>query len=137
MADSCHCDHSDGDHSCTCKHKHASCKCKGDGRKHHCRCEGHEAHHEEGSGAGFAFGVALGALAATLLAPDEGKNVRDKAKKKYDDLIGSKSGEELLEQIKDVVSSVMEDVREVADAGVTEAKQTKRRVQDSARKRKQ
>ena len=104
------------------KHDHHECKC---GHKH-CDCGHHKE--ESGSGAGFALGVAIGAAAATLLAPEEGDKTRKKAKKKLDELTGGKAPEELIGDVKELVGKVVEDIKAAAGEGKVEAEKTKKEV---------
>lgn len=82
------------------------------------------------SGMGFALGVAIGAAAATLMAPDAGKNTRDKAKAKLDELTGGKTPEELLDAVKQVAGTVMEDIKSGVDEGKKESRRESRRFMD-------
>lgn len=77
---------------------------------------------------GFALGVAIGAAAATLLAPDSGKKTRDKAKAKLDDLTGGKTPEELMDAVKEVAGKVVKDIQAGVDEGKKEASKEKKRV---------
>lgn len=86
--------------------------------------------HESSAGGGLALGVAIGAAAAMLLAPDEGKKMRDKARTKLDELTGGRTPEEMLEAIKEVAGKVVEDIRESTEAGIAEADKTADQVMD-------
>lgn len=125
------------DHPCHCGHRHHGKR----GHDHRCDCSEHHDHNhhahqrEGGSGAGFAFGVTIGAVAATLLAPDQGKKTRDRAKRKLDELTGGKTPEELLETVKGVVYGVVGDIRSATEAGKQEAKRERRKVLESSKRR--
>ncbi len=81
-----------------------------------------------GAGGGFALGVAIGAAAAVLLTPDEGKKMRKKARAKLDELTGGRTPEEMLEAIKEVAGNVVDDIRDAKDEGVEEAEETTEKV---------
>lgn len=77
---------------------------------------------------GFALGVAIGAAAATLMAPDSGKKTRDKAKAKLDELTGGKTPEELMDAVKEVAGKVVQDIQTGVEEGKKEAKRESKRV---------
>lgn len=85
---------------------------------------------KQGSGAGFALGVAIGAAAATLMAPDAGKKTREKAKAKLDELTGGKTPEELLIAVKQVATTVVEDIKAGVEEGKKESKREEKRFMD-------
>ena len=91
-----------------------------------CNCK----HRDDGAGAGggFALGVAIGAAAAVLLTPEEGKKIRKKARDKVDELTGGRTPEEMLEAIKEVAGNVVEDIRDATDEGKAEAEETTEKV---------
>ena len=77
---------------------------------------------------GFALGVAIGAAAATLLAPDSGDKTRKKAKAKLDELTGGKTPEQLLEAVKQVAGTVVDDIKTATEEGKKEAAKERARV---------
>lgn len=83
---------------------------------------------DQGHGAGFAVGAALGAAAALLFAPAKGKRTRAKVKKKTDELIGGRTPEEIVKDVQKVVKQVVKDAQDAVDAGKTEAGRTKEDV---------
>jgi gas vesicle protein len=85
---------------------------------------------KQNTGAGFALGVAIGAAAATLLAPDSGKSTRDKAKAKLDELTGGKTPEELLTAVKQVAGTVIEEIKFGVEEGKKESKREEKRFMD-------
>lgn len=124
----------DHDHPCHCGKRHHGQR----GYDHDCDCSEHHDHknhqHQGGRSTGFALGVAIGAAVATLMAPDEGKKTRDKAKKKLDELTGGKTPEELLDSIKSVVGTVVKDIKDAATEGKQEAKETEAKILKSAKR---
>lgn len=92
--------------------------------KHTCDCDHKHGHDDAGGGTGFALGVAIGAAAAVLLAPEEGKKIRKKAQQKLDDLTGGRTPEEMLDAIKEVAGKVVDDIRDATDEGKEEAGKT-------------
>lgn len=83
---------------------------------------------QSGSGMGFALGVAIGAAAATLLAPDSGEKTRRRAKAKLDELTGGKTPEELLNAVKQVAGTVVDDIKTATEEGKKEAAKERARV---------
>lgn len=79
---------------------------------------------------GFALGVAIGAAAATLLAPDSGDKTRKKAKAKLDELTGGKTPEELLSAVKQVAGTVVDDIKTATAEGKKEAAKERKRVME-------
>lgn len=93
-----------------------------------CNCNHADRDAGTSTGGGFALGVAIGAAAAVLMAPDEGKKIRTKAKQKLDDLTGGRTPEEMMEAVREVVGNVVDDIRESADEGKAEAAKTEEDV---------
>lgn len=81
---------------------------------------------------GFALGVAIGAAAATLLAPDSGDKTRKRAKAKLDELTGGKTPEELLAAVKQVAGTVVDDIKTATEEGKKEAAKERKRVMDES-----
>ena len=99
-------------------------------KKHECNCDhcAKKQSREGGGGVGFTLGVAIGAAAAALTAPDAGKRTRDKAKAKLDELTGGKTPEQLLGSVKQVAEQVVTEIKGGVAEGKKEAAKEKRRI---------
>jgi gas vesicle protein len=88
--------------------------------------ECHGRHDHQSHVPSFSLGVAVGAAAALLLTPEDGKHNRARAKRKLEELLG-KAPEEMVDSIKDVTQNVLDDIQNAAERGVRKASGRKKK----------